>query len=88
MRGQAQTPFGWAALALVVVAYAHVILEIVVAMLAVAVAARVAMSPAPGLAIRQLHRYRRAHELEKGMAAVEGDAMQRAPGRCGRATHR
>ena len=46
MGGHGSHPLGWAALALVVVAYAHVIFELALAALALAIAARV-MTGAP-----------------------------------------
>jgi hypothetical protein len=44
MRGHGSTPLGWAATLLIAVAYAHVLLELAGAMLAVAVAARLLVS--------------------------------------------
>ncbi len=46
MRGHGSHPLGWTMLALVVVAYAHVILELAAAGLALAIAARI-MTAAP-----------------------------------------
>ena len=45
MRGH--NPVGWAATLLIAVAYAHVLLELAAAVLAVAVAGRLLLSPAP-----------------------------------------
>jgi hypothetical protein len=73
--GPSHSPLGWAAVLLIVVAYAHVILEIAVALLAIAVAARVMMSPAPGLIAahlaRQMQRRRAARELARQQAAPD-----------------
>lgn len=72
MRGPSHSPLGWAAVLLIVVAYAHVILEI-------AVAAKVMMSPAPGVLAahlaRQVRRWRTAR-LTKWRAALEAPAWR------------
>jgi hypothetical protein len=66
MRGY-HSPWGWAAVILVTVTYAHVILELAVAVLAVAFAARVIMSPAPGVIARRVRR--QIHEQRTGRVA-------------------
>ena len=60
MGGHGSHPLGWTVLALVVVAYAHVILELAAAGLALAIAARVITgTPWRPLADRVLSRYDR-----------------------------
>jgi hypothetical protein len=60
MGGHGSHPLGWTVLALVIVAYAHVILELAAAGLAIAIAARI-MTAAPWrvLVDRVLSRYDR-----------------------------
>jgi hypothetical protein len=57
MRGH-HSPIGWAATMLVAVAYAHVLLELCAAVLAVAVAVRLLVSPARGVLCERAHRCR------------------------------
>jgi hypothetical protein len=57
MRGQ-HTPVGWAATMLIAVAYAHVLLELSAAVLAVAVAVRLLVSPARGVLCERARRCR------------------------------
>jgi hypothetical protein len=61
MRGH--NPIGWAATLLIAVAYAHVLLELAAAVVAVAVAARLLLSPA-----RELIGARRSRELDRRWA--------------------
>jgi hypothetical protein len=57
MRGH-HNPIGWAATMLIAVAYAHVLLELSAAVLAVAVAVRLLLSPARGVLCERAHRCR------------------------------
>jgi hypothetical protein len=70
---------------LVVVAYAHVILELAVAVLAVALAVRVIMSPAPGVLAthiaRHVHARRARRRIAQQPATVNGRAVDRSTGR-------
>jgi hypothetical protein len=65
---------------LIVAAYAHVILEIAVAVLAIVVAARVMMSPAPGLLAahlaRQVRRWQAIRRLAQRRAALDAPAWR------------
>jgi hypothetical protein len=61
MRGH--NPVGWAATLLIAVAYAHVLIELAAAVLAVAVAARLLLSPA-----RELIGARRSRRLGRRWA--------------------
>jgi hypothetical protein len=71
MRGH--NPVGWAATLLIAVAYAHVLLELAAAVLAVAVAARLLVSPA-----RELIAARRYRRLGRRWAAP---VIERPPAR-------
>jgi hypothetical protein len=70
MRGH--NPVGWAATLLIAVAYAHVLLELAAAVLAVAVAARLLLSPA-----RELISGRRGRRL--GWRWQAAPAIERPP---------
>ena len=72
MRGH--NPVGWAATLLIAVAYAHVLLELAAAVLAVAVAARLLLSPA-----RELIGARRYRRLGRRWAAAS--VVERPPAR-------
>ena len=72
MRGH--NPVGWAATLLIAVAYAHVLLELAAAVLAVAVAARLLLSPA-----RELIGARRCRRLDRRWAATP--VVERPPAR-------
>lgn len=73
MRGH--NPVGWAATLLIAVAYAHLLLELAAGVLAVAVAARLLLSPA-----RELIGARRYRRLGRpGWAAVP--VVERPPAR-------
>ena len=81
MRGH--SPVGWAATLLIAVAYAHVLLELAAAVLAVAVAARLLLSPARELIgarrYRRLGRRWAAAPVVERPAAREPDAELRRP---------
>jgi hypothetical protein len=72
MRGH--NPIGWAATLLIAVAYAHVLLELAATVLAVAVAARLLLSPA-----RELTVARRWRRLGRRWAPVP--VVERPPAR-------
>jgi hypothetical protein len=80
MGGQGSHPLGWATVALIVVAYAHVIFEVAAAVLLLVIAARALCSPTPELLAREVrrrvHRHRRRGEIERYVArheAADGD---------------
>ena len=79
MRGH--NPVGWAATLLIAVAYAHVLLELAAAVLAVAVAARLLLSPARELIGAQRYRRlgRRWAPVVERPPAREPDAELRRP---------
>jgi hypothetical protein len=82
MRGH--NPVGWAATLLIAVAYAHVLLELAAAVLAVAVAGRLLLSPARELIAarryRCLHRrWAEAAPVVERPPAREPDAELRRP---------
>jgi len=75
MGGHGSHPLGWTVLALVVVAYAHVILELAAAGLALAVATRVATGAPPRmLADRAMSRYDRRER--RGRDAIGTEASR------------
>ena len=70
MRGH--NPVGWAATLVIAVAYAHVLLELAAAVLAVAVAGRLLLSPG-----RELIATRRYRRLDRRWTAAS--VVERAP---------
>jgi hypothetical protein len=81
MRGH-HNPIGWAATILIAVAYAHVLLELAAAVLAVAVAVRLLVSPVRGVLCERARRCQVIHRRPEVMvvdrrSANEGD---RSPG--------
>ena len=81
MRGH-HNPIGWTATMLIAVAYAHVLLELSAAVLAVAVAVRLLLSPVRGVLCERARRCRVIHRRPEVMvvdhrSANEGD---RSPG--------
>ncbi len=82
MGGHGSHPLGWTVLALVVVAYAHVILELAAAGLALAIATRVmTATPWRPLVDRALSRHdrlgRRGHDAIAGPASTPGASAGR-----------
>ena len=69
MGGHGSHPLGWTVLALVVVAYAHVILELAVAGLALAIAARI-MTAAPWRVLVDWVLSRRDRRAGRGRNAI------------------
>ena len=81
---RAHSPVGWAATLLIAIAYAHVLLELAAAVLAVAVAARLLLSPARDLigarrCPRLGRRWADAPAVEPRPPAREPDAELRRP---------
>ena len=81
MGGRGSHPFGWVALALVVVAYARVILELAGAALALAIAVRILTAvPWRPLAARMVSRGNRAVRRGTDEAATERSRFEVLPG--------
>jgi hypothetical protein len=81
MRGH-HSPIGWAATMLLAVAYAHVLLELAAAVLAVAVAVRLLVSPVRGVLYERAGRCRVIHRRPEVMVADRRSAndVDRRPG--------
>jgi hypothetical protein len=81
MRGH-HNPTGWAATMLIAVAYAHVLLELAAAVLAVAVAARLLVSPVRDVVGERACRCRLLDRRDQVMVADRGSAneVDRRPG--------
>jgi hypothetical protein len=75
MRGH-HSPIGWAATMLIAVAYAHVLLELAAAVLAVAVAVRLLVSPVRGVLYEQACRCRVIHRRPEVMVADRRSASE------------
>jgi hypothetical protein len=81
MRGH-HNPIGWAATMLIAVAYAHILLELSAAVLAVAVAVRLLASPVRGALCQRARRCRVPHRRPGVMVVDRRSANQggRRPG--------
>jgi hypothetical protein len=82
MRGH-HNPIGWAATTLIAIAYAHVLLELAAAVLAVAVAVRLLVSPVRGALGERARRCRVIHRRPEVIAVDHRPAneVDRRPGR-------
>jgi hypothetical protein len=82
MGGHGSDPLGWTVLALVVVAYAHVILELAAAGLALAIAARImTASPWRVLVDRVTSSYARRGRRDRDAVGAAGSTSAAASGR-------